>query len=174
MKITIARLLTLFAITVGAGSAAVIGSLSYALYQLKVNGPIYQDIVSGKDLIADILPPPMFLVESYLLANEAALHPDLAERNLSRIAALKADYDSRRKERKDLPLQEDLREKLEMEVLPTADLLWRMILDKFAEAARAGDAPAMNAAMNKLQEAYEAHRDAVVDMVARSDAYLAE
>jgi methyl-accepting chemotaxis protein len=35
-----------------------------------VNGPVYQEIVYGKDLIADILPPPLYIVESYMLANE--------------------------------------------------------------------------------------------------------
>ena len=173
MKITIARLLTLFAITVGAGSAAVVGSLGYALHELEVNGPVYKDVVSGKDLIADILPPPMFMVESYLLANEAAIHLDLVERNLGRIAALKTEYDARRAYWKGYPLDDELREKLEMEVLPSADLVWRMILGKFADAARVGDAAGMHATMDKLQEAYEAHRDAVVDLVEKSNAYLA-
>jgi methyl-accepting chemotaxis protein len=174
VKITIARLLTLFAIIVGAGAAAVIGSQGHALSQLKVNGPLYKDIVGGKDLIADILPPPMFLVESYLLANEAAIHPDLIQRNLSRIAALKTEYDARRDYWKDFPLKEELRDKLEMEVQPTADLLWRMILGMFADAARVGDEAGMHATMDKLQQAYEAHRDAVVGLVAMSNAHLAE
>jgi len=174
VKITIARLLTLFAFIVGIGAAAVIGSQGYALSQLKVNGPIYKDIVGGKDLIADILPPPMFLVESYLLANEAAIHPDLVERNLSRIAALKTEYDARRDYWKGFPLEEGLRRKLEMEVQPTADLVWRMILGKFADAAKVGDATGMHATMDKLQEAYEAHRDAVVDLVKNANAHLAD
>jgi hypothetical protein len=33
------------------------------LNTVKVNGPIYQSIVSNKDLTADILPPPAYLVE---------------------------------------------------------------------------------------------------------------
>jgi methyl-accepting chemotaxis protein len=173
VKITIARLLTLFAIIVGTGAAGVIGSQYYALSQLKVNGPVYKGIVGGKDLIADILPPPMFLVESYLLANEAAIHPDLIERNLSRIASLKSEYDGRRAFWKDFPLEEELRKKLEMEVQPSADLLWRMILGKFADAARVGDEASMHATMDKLREAFEAHRNAVVSLVASSNAYLA-
>lgn len=32
----------------------------------KVNGPSYQRIVQGKDLIADILPPPEYIIEAYL------------------------------------------------------------------------------------------------------------
>ena len=37
---------------------------------LKVNGPIYRQIVEGKDLVADILPPPDYIIESYLVAFE--------------------------------------------------------------------------------------------------------
>ena len=43
------------------------GLLSYqTIEKLKVNGAMYQQIVQGKDLIADILPPPDYIVESYL------------------------------------------------------------------------------------------------------------
>jgi hypothetical protein len=33
----------------------------------KVNGPLYHEIVQGKDLIADILPPPEYIIESYFV-----------------------------------------------------------------------------------------------------------
>ena len=52
---------------------AVLGlSLSFlmglrAISLVKVNGPIYKDIVQSKDLIADILPPPEYIIESYLV-----------------------------------------------------------------------------------------------------------
>ncbi len=35
---------------------------------LKVNGPIYNEFMRGKDLIAHILPPPEYIIESYLTA----------------------------------------------------------------------------------------------------------
>ena len=38
------------------------------LHELKVNGPVYQRIVQGKDLVADVLPPPEYILESYLVA----------------------------------------------------------------------------------------------------------
>lgn len=38
-------------------------TLSY----LKVNGPLYEHIVQGKDLVADILPPPEYVLEPYLV-----------------------------------------------------------------------------------------------------------
>jgi methyl-accepting chemotaxis protein len=36
--------------------------------EIKVNGPYYNRIARGKDLIADVLPPPEFIVESYMTA----------------------------------------------------------------------------------------------------------
>ena len=40
----------------------VFGAWSFrTLGQVEVNGPIYRDIVRGKDLVADVLPPPATL-----------------------------------------------------------------------------------------------------------------
>ncbi|MGE0760220.1 MAG: methyl-accepting chemotaxis protein [Pirellulaceae bacterium] len=50
------------------------------LYYVKVTGPVYRDISLGKDLIADILPPPEFIVESYLLAHQIVDEEDSATR----------------------------------------------------------------------------------------------
>jgi methyl-accepting chemotaxis protein len=44
--------------------------LLLTLNQVKVNGPIYQGIVQQKDLLADILPPPEYLIESYLVTQQ--------------------------------------------------------------------------------------------------------
>jgi len=40
------------------------------LNYIKVTGPIYKEIVQGKDLLADILPPPEYIIESYLVMYE--------------------------------------------------------------------------------------------------------
>lgn len=36
------------------------------LEKVKVNGPIYRQIVENKDLVADVLPPPLYITELYL------------------------------------------------------------------------------------------------------------
>ena len=48
------------------------------LNNLKVNGPVYNKIVQGKDLVADILPPPVYLIESYLTVREMTDENDTA------------------------------------------------------------------------------------------------
>ncbi|MFZ3045831.1 MAG: hypothetical protein WA151_07945, partial [Desulfatirhabdiaceae bacterium] len=47
---------------------ALFALISYnTLNNLRVNGPVYEQIVEGKDLIADILPPPEYIMEAYLV-----------------------------------------------------------------------------------------------------------
>lgn len=49
----------------------IISTMSYkAINNVKVGSPFYLDIESSKDLIADILPPPVYIIEPYLLAYE--------------------------------------------------------------------------------------------------------
>jgi methyl-accepting chemotaxis protein len=41
--------------------------LSYnTIERLKINGKLYNKIIEGKDIVADILPPPEYIIESYL------------------------------------------------------------------------------------------------------------
>ena len=52
---------------VGVFTAGFVASTLFAfntLARLKVNGPIYKEIVLQKDLLADILPPPEYLIEA--------------------------------------------------------------------------------------------------------------
>jgi methyl-accepting chemotaxis protein WspA len=44
---------------------------------VKVNGPLYQEVIEDKDLIADILPPALYMAEPYLVALQIAAQPDL-------------------------------------------------------------------------------------------------
>ena len=78
MKLTIARMLTVFAVVVTLGLSASIAFETLTLEKVKVNGPIYADIVDGKDLIADILPRnpkvPFELVNRLLRKQEISQH----------------------------------------------------------------------------------------------------
>ena len=67
------------------------------LNDLKVNGPLYQRIVQGKDLVADILPPPEYIIESYLVSLQLSSATEKAEQDglIERLKALKAEYDTR-------------------------------------------------------------------------------
>ena len=46
------------------GCLVMLATTYYALRTLKVGGPLYSRIVLGKDLLADVLPPPEYVIES--------------------------------------------------------------------------------------------------------------
>lgn len=67
------------------------------LSKLKVNGPLYKNIVQSKDLIADILPPPEYIIESYLTVMQMQ-YTDSLEKIKSlqdKLQSLKNDYEAR-------------------------------------------------------------------------------
>ena len=74
-QFSIQRLVTLFAIATIVGFSAVVAISNWALNDLRVGGPLYGKIKLGNDLVADILPPPEYVIEAYLEATMAMRDP---------------------------------------------------------------------------------------------------
>ena len=74
--------------------------IGYGLYSydtvdtVKINSPLYEKIADGKDLIADILPPPEYLIEYYLTIHQMAVeeHSGDVEDLIQKSERLKEDY----------------------------------------------------------------------------------
>jgi hypothetical protein len=75
LRLTISRAILIFGLVTALGLGAVIATSVYGLSQLKVGGPLYNQIKLGNDLIADILPPPEYVIESYLEATLVLHNP---------------------------------------------------------------------------------------------------
>ncbi len=56
---------------------------------IRIKGPLYQQIIDSKDLIADILPPPAYIIESYLCAMEVTATEDDAGKREQLLVRLK-------------------------------------------------------------------------------------
>ncbi|MGZ5059674.1 MAG: methyl-accepting chemotaxis protein, partial [Methylobacter sp.] len=67
-----------------------------AMTKLNVNGPVYQRIAQGKDVIADVLPPPEYIIESYMVALQLTVVSDFYDLKtqalVSRFKKLKLAY----------------------------------------------------------------------------------
>ncbi|MBX5000263.1 methyl-accepting chemotaxis protein [Rhizobium lentis] len=172
MALTIARSLVAFGVAVSTGLFMSIGLQQSALERLKVNGPVYEQVIYGKDLIADILPPPLFVVESYMLSFEASKFPELTEINLTKIANLKTAYDDRRAYWKSTRLPQALKDELENDVLTKGDAFWDVMNREIIPALKAKDQDKAQGAIEQLRGAFHAHQDAVEKLVANSDAFL--
>ena len=96
LRLTISRAILIFGLVTALGLGAVIATSVYGLSQLKVGGPLYNQIKLGNDLIADILPPPEYVIEAYLEATLVLHDPAQLSAHRDRIVQLKKEYDERR------------------------------------------------------------------------------
>ena len=77
------------------GMTIAIAAATFGLLHLRVGGPIANRQAAAFDLVADILPPPAYLVESMLVVEQGSQDPSAAEATLAKLAALRADYETR-------------------------------------------------------------------------------
>ncbi len=80
-----------------AGYGALVWIAGSTLMRVMINGPIYLQVVQDKDVIADVLPPPLFVVEPFLIAHQmAAARSPAARDQLARdFARARVEYDER-------------------------------------------------------------------------------
>ncbi|SNS14127.1 methyl-accepting chemotaxis protein [Noviherbaspirillum humi] len=164
------RLMQRFGLMIGvfAAGMALYGLWSFkTLDDLRVNGPLYQRIVQSKDLIADILPPPMYVIESYLVclqmmdSNEPKEKSALAER----LTALAKDFAERQQFWKQQHLEPALDGIFAEEAQPPAQAFLDMAIKDYAPAVLRGDATEARAVLARMKPLYQKHRDAVDRLV---------
>jgi methyl-accepting chemotaxis protein len=139
----------------------------WALSEIKVNGPLYKRIVQGKDLVADILPPPEYIIESYLVALQLRDTNSAEQRDkaIASLTALRKDYD----ERHEFWLKESLGPEIHKALLTDAHgfalQFYKKIDEQYLPAVRAGDAARIKSVMSELESIYEKHRQAIDQVV---------
>ncbi|MFQ1955424.1 methyl-accepting chemotaxis protein [Aeromonas veronii] len=129
----------------------------------------------GKDVVADILPPPLYLIESQLQVY-TLLHakPEEREALLQTLARLQQEFESRNRFWQESSLNEPLRELLLGEQKVQGELFWQLLNDKFVPTIKAGDLAQAGAIAARLHTLYNAHRLGVDATVIRGNEYAAE
>lgn len=165
LRLTISRAILIFGLVTALGLGAVIATSVYGLAQLKVGGPLYNQIKLGNDLIADILPPPEYVIEAYLEATLLLRDPSQLAAHRDRLAQLKKEYDDRHafwiKSDLDPTLKNKLVEKSHNEV----QRFWTAIQDGLLPALAKGDNAAAAKSYSEIAARYAAHRAIIDDIV---------
>jgi len=171
---TISRMLALFGAVITLTLVASFSVVTYTLQELKIRGPEYTDIVNGKDLIADILPPPLYVIEAYLLATEGSYHEEKLKDNITKAKALREAYDARKAFWAQSSLDEGVKTDLATNVIATGDIFWQAF-DRFAaDAGNSADADTKMARVDDVMAAFYTHQDAVNKTVAVATSFLSE
>ncbi len=92
---TIQRLMIAFGLVI-AGLLAFLGLQTYnAIGDNRIGSPSYERIVNGKDLIADILPPPLYPAEPFAYMHILEDEPQLLDKLNDRLNQIEQDYRKR-------------------------------------------------------------------------------
>ena len=131
---------------------------------IQVNGPLYKQIVQGKDLVADYLPPPLYVVEAYLVALRLGDETGpKREEHLLKLRVLRQEYDTRYQFwQKDLG-PGDMRDKLIKDAYTMGLEFFRIVERDFAS----GTSKKLPA---EAIIAYEKHREVVDELVKQANA----
>jgi two-component system, NtrC family, sensor kinase len=138
--------------------------------RLCIGGPLHLSLALSHELIADVLPPPAYLVETMLVLHEGS-HADSPEQVASvaaRLARLRTEY-ARRIDywRTALPDEPEIREALLTKSLPAAREIFGLIEREYLPALDAGDIErAHRLVRGPISDEYRTHREAIDRVVA--------
>ncbi len=161
------------------GLSTIIGVAYQTLTVVRVGGPAYTIIIDKKELIADILPPPAYVVESYLLVLQLVEEQEVESRiKLERRLMMLQDEYQRTQEhwRSKLPAGH-LRAAFVDESYVAATEFHEVVNKEFLPAVHERDfVHAREIASGRLKRSFSAHRTAVDRTVAlaRAESEMAE
>ncbi len=165
---SIKRKLVLTAILIGVGMLVLLVMIGVTTNRIKVNGPVYQDIVRGKDLVADILPPPEYAIEAYLVTFQALSEKDSSKipSYQDRFTQLRKEYDERHAYwAKELPAGKIKTLLLEQSYKPAVTFFDTTMKEFFPALVTGNHTQAEKIMVESLSPAYGAHRK-VIDEIA--------
>ena len=141
--------------------------------RLKVNGPLYDNVVRGKDLIADILPPPAYILEANLTVYELAANLDTNEHSLliKRLKQLEQDFSDRADYWRAQPLPKEMSQLMLHDAYDTGIQFFKMANNELLVAVDTKDAEKIRKSLLRMKLVYASHRKAIDEIVKLANDY---
>lgn len=139
----------------------------FLLADAKIGGQLYQHLIADKDLIADILPPPEYVLESHLVATRLMIVPGEIDAATAKLEKLKSEYEARRAVWAASTLvKEESKKLMAGDVHESAESFFNDLNQHFLPAIRAGDTDKATKYYAELDKAFNAQREAIDRVVA--------
>jgi len=156
--------------------SAILATSYFVTNNIKIKGKHYDEIILSKDLIADILPPPEYIIETKLVthlmieATPAEL-PALKEK----LTSLQKEYNDRQDYWQKSTLKEEAKQLILQKSMKPAKEFFEVANGEFLDAINAGDKEkATEISIKKLKPLYESHRKAIDELVLLASDYVVE
>jgi len=165
-RLTIRSRFLLVLAMVAVGFLAFAATSAVALKNLRVGGPVFEKIDQANVLIADVLPPPEYIVETHLVAHRLArAAQDQRAGHIARLAQLRKEYLERLEFWKGSDLPETVRKQL-VEASASPALGYYDTLEKtLLPAVHAADSSRIEQALTDLDQRFESHRQHIDQVV---------
>ncbi len=137
---------------------------SYILERMKIKGDLYSEIIQGKDIIADVLPPPEYIIESQLYAYQllSEKRKNEAPAIIAKLGKLKKDYYDRNQYWKTVLEESELKKTLTADSFQYADQFFQILDSEFIPNILNNNYILSEKILSeKLVPLYEKHREAV-------------
>jgi methyl-accepting chemotaxis protein len=140
-----------------------------SINQIRFGGPIHTRNQNINDLLADILPPPSYIIEPYLEVTRIHQEPAYLRDGQARLKALQMTFNERYQYWSQSELEPALKTQLQQDARQSAEGFWREMEQNFLPAMARSDSAAANASYNRLSQAYFNHRASIDQLVKDSN-----
>ena len=138
----------------------------------KIGGQLYGELVDVKALTADVLPPPGYIVETYLLSHVSATATeddkaaDLLTERMTRYAQLKSEYATFVKKWSEKLSDDELKDGLLKSTREPAEAFFAIMDQEYFPALKAKDYEKVNSLVDdKLASLFEKHNVAMLEVI---------
>ena len=143
---------------------------AFVVAQIRFGGPMHHESLLQDELLADILPPPCFVVEPYLHTTLMLTDPGHVEPGMKALQEEEAQFRERLAYWQAAPVPDDMRGAVNA-TLDAEVEFWKTVDDQFLPAARRGDTAMMRTVHDgALSQAYQRQHDRVNALVTLSHA----
>lgn len=169
-KLRISTVSTVVGFAVIAGFVTSLGSAFYALKKFDPAGPVSARIQHSQDLVADVMPPPLYIGEAFLEATLIVREPWSFEPRKLRLQKMEQDYKQRRAHWLAQDIDPGIRNEIESGSHHPAAFFWETLNGRFMPAVEKGDTDAANDAYLSLADSFENQKAKIEELVKASEA----
>ena len=131
-RLTVTAVLTLLVLII-------VSFISYSTTEsVRIKGDAYNHIVNSKDLIADVLPPPEYIIEARLASLEIVEDPKAFDAFLKRLDVLEKDFHDRQVYWEKSDLDPKLKSMITGEAKTTAEVYFSLLREELIPLVKAG------------------------------------
>jgi methyl-accepting chemotaxis protein len=146
----------------------------FVMMQIRYGGPIVERANQQADLIADVLPPPLFVVEPYLDTTVALTAPDQADEIVAKLDAARGEFAARRDYWRKTEVPAELKPHIDT-TIHRAEQFWQVVDEEYVPALKRGDFAAIREIHDaKLAPMYRDQHEGVAALVKATNTYRAD